>query len=134
MVDDLYINFERYFPTIANQVDEYRVSVVDAPGLVTVRLNDGSYFLYDDFDKTLRKLPRDGYGLTEDECRKEFGFRLRRLLYCKGITQAELSEMTGIPQCSISNYICGKVGPNFYTVDKIAKALGCSLDELSYRY
>lgn len=134
MTDNLYLNFERYFPTIANQVDEYRVYVEHAPGSLTVRLNDGSYFLYDDFDKTLRKLPNDGYELTEDECRKEFGFRLRRLLYCKGITQAELSDATGIPQCSISNYINGKVCPNFYSVDKIAKALDCSLDELSYRY
>jgi transcriptional regulator with XRE-family HTH domain len=50
----------------------------------------------------------------------------------EGISQCELSERTGITQPSISDYMNGKKLPSFYTVDKIAKALGCSVDAFRY--
>ena len=54
------------------------------------------------------------------------------MMYIKGITQSELSNCTDIPQYLISDYIRGKRTPSFYNVDKIAKALDCSVDELRY--
>jgi transcriptional regulator with XRE-family HTH domain len=50
----------------------------------------------------------------------------------QGVSQLELSELTGIPQSTISNYLTGKFLPGFYNMDKIAKALKCSIDEFRY--
>ena len=62
----------------------------------------------------------------------EFRQRLRRLMTRQGVSQLELSELTGIPQSTISNYLTGKFLPGFYNMDKIAKALKCSIDEFRY--
>ncbi|MEB4872117.1 helix-turn-helix transcriptional regulator [Priestia megaterium] len=55
--------------------------------------------------------------------------RLKKLMKEKGITQAVLSEMTGIPQPSISRF-----DRNIQHLDShmftIAKALGVSVDDL----
>lgn len=122
-------NFKRYFPTIAADV----VDVIHhTDTFVEVEVQNGIRLIYDDIDNTIRTLPIDSSGMSEDECRREFGIRLRRLMYIKGITELELSSRTSIPQSMISGYITGKNSPSFYKVDKIAKALGCSVDEFRY--
>jgi transcriptional regulator with XRE-family HTH domain len=50
----------------------------------------------------------------------------------KGVTQSDLSFATGIAQPTLSGYINGKHEPGLYAIDKIAKALGCSVDEFRY--
>jgi DNA-binding Xre family transcriptional regulator len=88
--------------------------------------------LYDDVTRSYRKLPTDSDELTEDECRREFGIRLNKILIRKNITQIELSEMTGINRSILNGYITGKHSPSFYNVDRIAKALDCSVDDFRY--
>lgn len=122
-------NFKRHFPLIAADV----VDVINRTDtFVEVELGGGDRIVYDDIDNTIRRLPIDRDAMSEDECRREFGIRLRRLMYVKGVTEAELSERTGITQPRLSGYIRGKNSPSFYKVDKIAKALGCSVDEFRY--
>jgi DNA-binding Xre family transcriptional regulator len=122
-------NFKRYFPLIAADV----VDVVNRTDtFVEVEVQNGIRLIYDDIDNTIRTLPIDSSGMSEDECRREFGIRLRRLMYIKGITEDELSERTGITQPRLSGYIRGQNSPSFYKVDKIAKALDCSVDEFRY--
>ena len=122
-------NFKRHFPTIAADV----VDVINRTDtFVEVELGGGDRIVYDDIDNTIRRLPIDRDAMSEDECRREFGIRLRRLMYVKGVTEAELSERTGITQPRLSGYIRGKNSPSFDKVDKIAKALGCSVDEFRY--
>lgn len=58
-----------------------------------------------------------------------FGVKLRKIMEEKNITQNKLSDMTGIEQPTISHYVNGNMNPSFYIADKIATALGCSLDE-----
>jgi transcriptional regulator with XRE-family HTH domain len=55
-------------------------------------------------------------------------------MYLKGVNQQYLSDATGITAVTLSNYMRGKVTPNFYNVDKIAKALDCSIEEFRYTY
>lgn len=88
--------------------------------------------LYNYLFHRIRKLPPDPNNLTKEECLGEFGVRLQQMMGSKGISQVRLSEMTGIPQVTISSYICGRSVPGFYNVDKIAKALNCSVDEFRY--
>lgn len=122
-------NYEKMFPSLANQTVGY-IELNDFELLI--KLEDGSKIIYDDFNKSYRNVPDDSHNMTEQECKREFGIRLRKILERKGMSQFELSERTGITPSDICNYVNGKTSPTFYRVDKIAKALGCSVDEFRY--
>lgn len=127
--EKMFNNFTMRFPFIAEKAVEYcESSEYD----ITVRLEDGSIFLYDDMEGSIRKLPSDSASLTKEECDREFGERLMKMMRRKSITQAELSERTGLSQAQVSNYINGRTTPSFYIADKIAKALGCSTEYFRY--
>lgn len=127
--NNLIRNLKMDFPFVANSENEI---YTNGPLEVIIKSKNGERMLYDGLEHTIRMLPKDSSNMTEDECRKEFGTRLRKIMYRQGVTQDELSEMTGIPQHMISKYINCKNSPSFYKVDKIAKALGCSIDEFRY--
>ena len=122
-------NFELHFPHIAKKVVAYSDR---GWGELLIKLEDGTSILYDDIDNTIRRLPTNPDNLTKRECSREFGLRLSRMMERRDITQCELSELTGIPQSSISHYVNGSKLPSFYNLDKIAKALNCSMDEFRY--
>ena len=125
----IFQNLKRMYPFLYNQMESYvMLNNYD----IHIKLKDGSTVLYDDFDKSFRQLPMNSREMTAEQCKIEFSSRLYRLMRRKCITQEALSEMTGITQPLISSYINGKTLPGFYNVDKIAKALGCSVDELRY--
>ena len=124
----IYENLKYYFPYIAEDAVKYHE--VDMYELI-VELIDGSSILYDDLEKTVRVLPNDDC-LTEEECRKEFAYRLKRVMFIKRVDQTELSKRTGISQPLLSRYMTGKTTPSFYNVDRICKALECSVDDLRY--
>lgn len=125
----IYENLKFHFAFVFDDAIDIRET---GPFELTIKLSDGRSVMYDDIDKTIRNLPYDSNHMTEEECKQEFGIRMRKLMQRKSLLQSDLSEMTGIPQCSISNYMNGKTSPSFYNADKIAKALGCSLEELRY--
>lgn len=121
--------FKTYFPSLSRKMVKFkRLNVRE----LLAKLDDGSGVVFDMFDHTIRWLPNNSENMTEQECKKEFGLRLRKIMEIKGVTQDDLSEKTGIAQPILSNYIRGKNAPSFYRVDKIAKALGCSVDDLRY--
>lgn len=130
MDERLYTNFKQYFPLFAEDAVSFTTSNI--PCELIVKLTDGSSILYDDADRTIRNLPDDPHDLSKEECNKEFSYRLRKMMQIKGITQYELSERTGIAQPHISNYVRGMRSPSFYVIDKIAKALDCSIDQFRY--
>lgn len=125
----IYEDLKYYFPYIAEDAVKYHE--VDMYELI-IELIDGSCILYDNLEKTVRVLPNDSDGMTEEECRKEFGYRLRRVMFIKRVDQTELSRRTGISQPLLSRYMSGKTTPSFYNVDRICKALECSVDDLRY--
>lgn len=55
--------------------------------------------------------------------------RERRL--AKKMTLSELSKASGVSRVSINRYELGQRVPNIENARKIARALGCSLDELA---
>lgn len=129
MVERMFENFVRYFPTISKKTISYRDGGYDT---LIVQLSDGTALSYDDTDHSIQGVPYDSHRMSEHECRREFGRRLYKVMCRKGLTQAELAERSGLQQSQISNYTCGKNTPSFYAVDRIAKALGCSIDDLRY--
>ena len=59
----------------------------------------------------------------------ETGKAIRKMREKFGISQSKLSEMTGIPQTTISGWERG-IEPKIKEIKKIAAALNCSYQEL----
>ena len=129
MVHDILENFKLYFPSMDKIATSYHRS---GEFELTVYCDNGDRFIYDDFDKSIRSLPSTNDDITEEIWKREFRYRLRKRMAQKGITQLELANMVGTSQTMLSNYINGRCMPGFYIVDKIAKALDCSIDDLRY--
>lgn len=129
LVDHLYENFKRYFSAFADDVAEYEM-YDDLELLIT--LHNGSQLLYDDTDPSIQYIPAPSKEerMTEKQWRYGFGMRLRKKMRMKGITQADLSEITGLTQSMISRYVTGKSIPSLYVIDKIARILECTTDDL----
>ena len=124
-----FLEFEKQFPWAVEQMEQLLAS---NDYFIRVKLNDGRIYEYNIEHKSIRKLPNDPDHLTERQYRIEFGRRLRDILSYKGLTQKDLSDITGIPQSTISHYIRGLTTPSSYMLDKIAKALNCSTDDFRY--
>lgn len=122
-------NFERYFPTLARHACFYQDVTSD---LLLVELDDGFTFIYDDMDHSINRMPDNKFHMTESECRHIFAWRLRRVMKRRCVNQGTLADMTGIHEVTISRYMNGTSTPSFYAVDRIAKALDISMDELRY--
>lgn len=56
--------------------------------------------------------------------------RLRDILKERGLTLKAFSEMSGISQPNLSNYINGNISPTLDTLDKIAKSLNLNIQDL----
>lgn len=125
----VFDGLKQYFPYIACRVATYR-QLSHAEIIAT--MHDGRNVLYDDFDKTIRFLPEDSGNMNKEEFCKEFGRRLQKRIIRKGLTQQEFAESCGISQPALNSYLTGKTNPSFYIVDKMAKVLGCSVDDLRY--
>lgn len=127
--DYTYKNFAMYYGSLAESVIDYDETDI---GELTLYLENGRTIIYDDINRRVRELPLDSDRLTIDECRNEFSSRLRSMIERRCISQKQLADMVGITEATMSSYITGRATPNFYTLDKIAKALNCSVDKFRY--
>lgn len=126
----LYEEYALYFPHLASKTEDwYQESKWD----LVAKLNDGTRVIYDGYIRTIRMLPNNNY-YDEKQFRIEFSKRLYKMLERKRITQLELSKLTGISTVTINKYIKRKATPSLHTANKIARALGCSTDELILIY
>jgi transcriptional regulator with XRE-family HTH domain len=60
----------------------------------------------------------------------DYGKRIKEVRIAKGMTQAEVAEKSGLKQSQVSMIETGERGLNVKTADKIAHALGVTLNEL----
>lgn len=126
--EEMMYNFRRQFPYVAAKVVHYHE---ESPLDLIVELNNGERYIYDDEMQSIRQLPATP-DLDEQAFKREFRFRLRKLMARNDISQLELAERTGINKVTICRYLSGSSIPSFYAIDKIAKALGCSADAFRY--
>lgn len=129
MHEKIIEDFKLYFPLVAEEAVRYRVDREYNELVVT--LEDGQEVMFDGYNYTLRNLPNID-NMSSADVRKEFGKRLRKIMERKHITQEQLAEAVNIQQSNISLYINGRTNPTFATVYKIARALGCSMDDFGY--
>lgn len=71
----------------------------------------------------------DGY--PSSSVRAEIGRRIQARMLAKGWTQSELARQAEIGRDNISSYVRGLTLPGPGMVERIAKALGCSPDDLA---
>lgn len=108
---------------------------------VTWVSDDEVYFKFKDGRRTLYDVPLhasmgfypEGYKLTDAELKYSFKDRLYRLMVHKGITQEELAARSDTSQVMISRYMTGRCIPSLVMAGKMARALGCSVEDLLYR-
>lgn len=97
---------------------------------IIVTLDDGNRYLFDNGTRALRRLPTAKEMDNEKIHRREFAYVLREEMIHRGFNQKRLSEATGISQGMISKYYLGKASPTVFNLRQIAKALGCTIDDL----
>ena len=120
----LYENYKSHFPSFEKDCAGWKQT-----DLFELEINnkDGSIDIYNDMNHSLG--PKIDTS-TDSGWRKEFARRLRKKMAMKGITQVRLSELTGISQQLLSLYTQGKSLPSAQKVSAIAKAIGCSVNDL----
>lgn len=60
--------------------------------------------------------------------REKIGDRIAAIRKAKGLTQVQLSELTGLDRVNISKIECGKYNVSIDLLNKICEALGAKLD------
>ena len=55
---------------------------------------------------------------------------LKKEMICRDISQAQLSERSGVSKASISKYLEGKYKPADEILEKLATGLGCTVEDL----
>lgn len=129
LMDEYMHQVYLYFPDLLGEVVHAREYV---QFMLLLETNTKYDYFYNITNNVLIPIPKDDKNLDKDSFRRIFGVLLRRALECSGLTQEDLSEKTGIPQPNISDYLYGKHFPSFYQIDKMAKAMNCSVEDLRY--
>lgn len=131
--DEMLKLLELYYPFIFNDmVDWYPSGQME----ITVRVKNGDKYTFNQIEKSYQRIYSvDGEieDLEEMEFRRRFAQRLMRKLINVGMTQDQLAEYSGISKVMISKYLTCKATPSYYNVDRIARALRCSVSELEVR-
>ena len=101
---------------------------------IAIKLDDGTFHEYDWLTKAVITLrdTEDTLPETEAEWRLRFSRKLIQKLYRSSVSQSILSDKTGISKVTINRYIKCLATPSGYNLQKIARALSCSIDELIY--
>lgn len=120
----LYENFKLYFPLIEKGCVSWKQTDLFE---LEIHNKDGSIDIYNDMNHSLG--PKIDTS-TDAGWKKEFARRLRKKIAMKGITQDNLSKLTGIGQPLLSLYTQGKSLPSAQKVSSLAKALNCSVNDL----
>ena len=120
----LYNEFKLQNPKLSEKVVEWRPS-----GKQSIRLflEDG-YVL--EFHGQLGCRRVNTYDYTKDGCKEEFRNRLNELMSDTGYDQRGLAQASGLTQGSISNYLTKKTLPDLHALRQLAKAFGCTINDL----
>ena len=61
---------------------------------------------------------------------RKFGYRLKRLIHIKGMTQGQVARELGVTEATLSGYITGTHLPNVQIAAKLAYVLDVNIDKL----
>ena len=123
--------FEFYFPEYSYRVVHWYPVGYDE---VMMILDDGRMLIYDAFYNKIKFTNEEEIEKPyseESEWRKAFGKRLERRMILSGYHNIILlSEATGISRVTLGKYLNGQATPSGYNMERLARALKCSVTEL----
>lgn len=91
---------------------------------------DGKKILYDTSNGYYKNISYNHVNeLTEEHEKAEFAYMLRSLMKRNFITQEEMANRINTSQTMISHYMNGRAIPSAIMLNKIAKVIGCSMDD-----
>lgn len=125
--------FKMYHPYLADGIDDW-----EPRGEMGIRvlMTDGTMYDYHSMSNSIRNIKErpmhhdDTY--NEDEWRKVFSDRLTERMCTKCVTQQALADYTGLSKGAINNYVKGNATPSAYALSKLARALDCTVMDLTY--
>lgn len=125
--------YKTWYPGLYKQTVECRPSGRNS---ILVTLKDNTKMEYDSLDNTIRNVTRlysreQSDSMSEETWRKEFGNKLRRIIFDKGINQDRLSEKLGISRQMLTRYVRGTSTPSGYNLTRLCEALDCDVRELT---
>ena len=118
--------FELYYPTVYKQSVDWWAS---GRMSISVKLTDGNIFEYNYVDNTIRKVQTNA-DVDDTNMTKSFGKNLQKHIPFSGMSHGQLAEKLGITNAMLSRYIHGNSSPSVVKAFRIAKLLGCTVDEL----
>lgn len=101
---------------------------------ITVKLKDGrklAYELIGDYITFIKDSKQDERDFDEQLWRENFARCLSVKMRKIGMNQYRLSELTGISTVTLSKYTNAKASPSGYNIELLARALECSIGELT---
>lgn len=109
---------------------------------ITVTMSNGMMYAFNRIGSCItpvknRRGVDDGCDeISKDETawRENFSKRLRFKMRRQGISQGRLSKLTGISTVSLSKYMNGIASPSGYNLERLSRALQCSVSELISAY
>ena len=109
---------------------------------LTITMSDGMMYVYNLIGNSITPIRnKDGVEDSRDEIsrdegawRKNFSKRLVIKMKKKGISQDRLSRLSGISTVTLSKYMNGLASPSGYNLERLSRALGCSVSELTSVY
>ena len=124
--------FKLYHPYLADGIRDWRPRGEMG---IRVEMNDGRMYDFHTMSKSIRDVKErplhhdDSY--DEEGWREVFADRLAELIATKGLNQQALADYTGISKGAINNYINKKSTPSAYALSKLARALDCTIMDLT---
>ena len=130
--DDILNEIARVRPDIYDDMIDWYSS---DQGEITIKVSDGRKYAFD-FRRLynpilLPDFQDDMEDIDEQQWRRNFAMRVHRRMEYIGVSQEWLSNKTGISQVTISKYLNGRSSPSGPNIERIARALGCSIGELT---
>lgn len=120
---------------IATVVDWYPSGYAE----ITVTMSDGLMYVFNTIGSCITPVQNkqdidDHYNeisTNEDTWRKNFSKRLVIKMRRQGISQDRLSQRSGISIVTLSRYMNGLATPSGFNLQRLSRALGCSVTELT---
>lgn len=109
---------------------------------ITITMSDGMMYVYNLIGSSITPIRNkrgieghcDEISRDEGAWRKNFSKRLVIKMKKRGVNQERLSNLTGISTVTLSKYMNGLASPSGYNLERLSRALGCSINELTSAY
>lgn len=129
--NDIFESFKHMFPVTAEKIVDWWPS---GRNEITVQFSDKTRMIYDGLTDSGRTIRRDRIEANEDDEEKwriHFAYKLNRKVAESGLLNQDIAEQVGITPAMLSRYCKGTSVPSFIKIRKLAKALQCSVTELT---